>query len=166
MAGLGLLVFVLQIAGWLLGLALKVLVVLVVAAGVLRFIELVAAEAAAAGRRLSGLAGGSLACGPPTARSVPDSPIRVTSETGPLRQVVVHTPGEEMALVAPARKDALLFDDLLFVEDARTEHATLCRLFETRRRAPATPSCRSGRCCARPSTPRTRATPSSRRSCG
>ena len=58
------------------------------------------------------------------------SPLRVTSETGPLSQVVVHTPGEEMALVTPARKDALLFDDLLFVEDARAEHATLCALFE------------------------------------
>lgn len=41
MAALGLLVFVLQIAGWLFGLALKVLAVLIVAAGVLRFIELV-----------------------------------------------------------------------------------------------------------------------------
>lgn len=41
MASLGLLVFVLQMAGWLFGLALKVLVVLVVAAGVLRFVELV-----------------------------------------------------------------------------------------------------------------------------
>ena len=62
---------------------------------------------------------------------MPDSPLHVTSETAPLRQVVVHTPGEEMALVSPARKDALLFDDLLFVDDARDEHATLCRLFET-----------------------------------
>ena len=59
------------------------------------------------------------------------SPIHVTSETGPLRQVVVHTPGDEMALVSPASKDALLFDDLLFVDDARTEHGTLCRLFRT-----------------------------------
>lgn len=41
MAGLGLLVFVLNLAGWLLGLALKVLAVLVVAAAVLRLIELV-----------------------------------------------------------------------------------------------------------------------------
>ena len=61
---------------------------------------------------------------------MPASPIRVTSETAPLRQVVVHTPGEEMALVAPASKDALLFDDLLFVEDARAEHDTLCRVFQ------------------------------------
>ena len=41
MAALGLLVFVLQVAGWLLGLALKVLAVLVIGAGVLRFIELI-----------------------------------------------------------------------------------------------------------------------------
>lgn len=38
-AAVGLLVFVLQIAGVLLGLAVKVLVVLVIAAAVLRFIE-------------------------------------------------------------------------------------------------------------------------------
>lgn len=60
-----------------------------------------------------------------------ESPIRVTSETAPLRQVVVHTPGDEMALVSPATTEALLFDDLLFVDEAREEHATLCRLFET-----------------------------------
>ncbi|HEX8384608.1 MAG TPA: hypothetical protein VF576_00410 [Rubricoccaceae bacterium] len=41
MAGLGLLVFVLKLAGWLFGLAIKVLLVLVVAAAVLRFVELV-----------------------------------------------------------------------------------------------------------------------------
>ena len=58
------------------------------------------------------------------------SPICVTSETAPLRQVVVHTPGDEMALVSPSNFESLLFDDLLFVEDAREEHATLCRLFE------------------------------------
>ncbi len=39
-AALGLLVFVLQLAGALIGLAVQVLIVLVVAAAVLRFIEL------------------------------------------------------------------------------------------------------------------------------
>ena len=58
------------------------------------------------------------------------APLHVTSETAPLREVVVHTPGEEMALVSPENKDELLFDDLLFVEEAREEHATLVRLFE------------------------------------
>ena len=60
----------------------------------------------------------------------PTSPLHVTSETGPLRQVVVHTPGAEMALVSPANREALLFDDILFVESAQEEHRTLCRLFE------------------------------------
>lgn len=44
MAALGLLVFVLKMAGWLLGLALRLLVVLVVAAAVLRFVELYRAK--------------------------------------------------------------------------------------------------------------------------
>ena len=56
--------------------------------------------------------------------------LQVTSETAPLRQVVVHTPGDEMALVSPANAEDLLFDDILFVEEAREEHATLVRLFE------------------------------------
>ena len=57
------------------------------------------------------------------------APLQVSSETAPLRQVVVHTPGEEMALVSPANAEDLLFDDILFVEEAREEHATLVRLF-------------------------------------
>jgi arginine deiminase len=66
----------------------------------------------------------------PTAPAVSAPPLRVTSETGPLRQVVVHTPGEEMGLVAPSNADALLFDDILFVEEAREEHGLLVRVFE------------------------------------
>lgn len=53
----------------------------------------------------------------------------VTSETAPLRQVLVHTPGEELALVSPKNKDELLFDDLLFPENAQEEHRTMCALF-------------------------------------
>ena len=41
LAAVGLLAFVLKWAGWLVGLALQVLVVLVVVAAVLRFVELV-----------------------------------------------------------------------------------------------------------------------------
>ena len=59
------------------------------------------------------------------------APFHVASETAPLRQVVVHTPGEEMSLVAPDNAEDLLFDDILFVEEARDEHATLIRLFES-----------------------------------
>ncbi|MEM1054478.1 MAG: arginine deiminase family protein [Bacteroidota bacterium] len=56
-------------------------------------------------------------------------PLHVSSETGPLRQVLVHTPGEEMALVSPENKDELLFDDILFADEARDEHEVMTRLF-------------------------------------
>ena len=55
--------------------------------------------------------------------------LHVSSEVAPLRQVLVHTPGEEMALVSPQNKDALLFDDILFAEEAREEHEIMTRLF-------------------------------------
>ena len=69
-----------------------------------------------------------------TDAAVTDAPptldLHVTSETAPLRHVVVHTPGDEMALVSPAAADGLLFDDILFLEVAQEEHATFCRLVE------------------------------------
>ena len=55
--------------------------------------------------------------------------LHVSSEVAPLRQVLVHTPGEEMALVSPQNKDDLLFDDILFADEAREEHHTMTRLF-------------------------------------
>jgi len=60
----------------------------------------------------------------------PTLDLHVTSETAPLRHVVVHTPGAEMALVAPDAADGLLFDDILFLEGAQEEHATFCRVVE------------------------------------
>ena len=56
------------------------------------------------------------------------APLHVFSEITPLRQVVVHTPGEEMRLVSPENKLDLLFDDILFTEQAQQEHAVMCRL--------------------------------------
>jgi arginine deiminase len=61
--------------------------------------------------------------------AAPDA-LCITSEIAPLRQVVVHTPGEEMQLVSPENKLDLLFDDLLFTERAQEEHAVMCSLFE------------------------------------
>ncbi|MEM0962354.1 MAG: arginine deiminase family protein [Bacteroidota bacterium] len=58
------------------------------------------------------------------------APLHISSETAPLRQVVVHTPGPEMGLVAPDNAEDLLFDDILFVEEAREEHRVLIRLFQ------------------------------------
>jgi arginine deiminase len=58
------------------------------------------------------------------------APFHIPSETAALQQVVVHTPGEEMALVSPENAEELLFDDILFVDEARGEHAMLVRLFQ------------------------------------
>jgi arginine deiminase len=48
--------------------------------------------------------------------------LNVHSETGRLFQVVLHQPGEEIARLTPANKDALLCDDILDLKLARQEH--------------------------------------------
>lgn len=47
---------------------------------------------------------------------------RVDSEVGPLRQVLLHRPGLELKRLTPGNKDALLFDDVLWVQRAQEEH--------------------------------------------
>lgn len=56
--------------------------------------------------------------------------INIQSETGRLKKVIVHTPGREVSLVNPAIKEELLFDDIVFEEDARAEHLDMLRLFK------------------------------------
>lgn len=56
--------------------------------------------------------------------------LSVTSETGQLKSVIVHTPGNEVSLVNPELKDELLFDDIIFEEDARQEHLDMLKIFE------------------------------------
>ena len=46
----------------------------------------------------------------------------VGSEVGALRRVVLHRPDLELQRLTPANKDALLFDDVLWVRRARQEH--------------------------------------------
>lgn len=48
--------------------------------------------------------------------------LRVTSEVGQLRQVIVHRPGRELGRLTPSNKDELLFDDVLWLERAEEEH--------------------------------------------
>lgn len=48
----------------------------------------------------------------------------VHSEAGQLRRVMVHAPGREMARLTPANREALLFDDVLWVKQARVDHMT------------------------------------------
>lgn len=57
--------------------------------------------------------------------------LSVNSETGRLKSVVVHTPGPEVSLVNPELKDQLLFDDIIFEEDARREHFHMLDIFKT-----------------------------------
>ncbi|MFE0511140.1 arginine deiminase [Streptomyces sp. NPDC058964] len=46
----------------------------------------------------------------------------VGSETGLLRQVILHRPGLELSRLTPRNVDALLFDDVLWAKRAREEH--------------------------------------------
>lgn len=56
--------------------------------------------------------------------------INVTSEIGRLQGVIVHTPGHEVSLVNPELRNELLFDDIIFEEDARKEHLDMLALFK------------------------------------
>ncbi|WP_103063894.1 arginine deiminase family protein [Actinomyces qiguomingii] len=47
---------------------------------------------------------------------------RVDSETGRLREVIVHRPGREIARITPINADSLLFDDALNIARAQAEH--------------------------------------------
>jgi arginine deiminase len=52
----------------------------------------------------------------------------VASEVGRLRSVIVHQPGIEHRQTLPWNKDALLFDDILDIEEARPQHKTFTQL--------------------------------------
>ena len=66
----------------------------------------------------------------PAVREQEGYDLHITSETNTLRRVVVHTPGPEMNLVSPDTRMDLLFDDILFVGQARQEHLLMCAVFE------------------------------------
>jgi arginine deiminase len=48
--------------------------------------------------------------------------LHVGSEVGRLRRVILHRPDLELKRLTPRNKDALLFDDVLWVKRARQEH--------------------------------------------
>ena len=54
--------------------------------------------------------------------------LRVTSEVGRLRRVLVHEPGPEVDLMVPSMMEELLFDDILFGDRARDEHRQFRRV--------------------------------------
>ena len=60
------------------------------------------------------------------------SRVHVTSEIGPLRSVLMHTPGAELLAVTPGTREDYLYDDVIDLEQARKEHrqmVAVVRLF-------------------------------------
>jgi len=54
--------------------------------------------------------------------------IRVDSEIGRLRRVLVHRPGREIDWMVPSIMERLLFDDILDGDEARVEHVMFCEV--------------------------------------
>lgn len=52
-------------------------------------------------------------------------PVRVVSEIGPLRAVLVHTPGNELLAVTPGTREEYLYDDIIDLAVARHEHRVM-----------------------------------------
>jgi arginine deiminase len=60
----------------------------------------------------------------------PSARVRVTSEIGPLRSVVCHTPGGELLAVTPSNRAQFLYDDIVDLEQARREHRRFRAILE------------------------------------
>jgi len=56
----------------------------------------------------------------------------VHSEAGTLRRVMVHRPGREMARLTPSNAASLLFDDVLWVKQARVDHMAFVDILRER----------------------------------
>jgi arginine deiminase len=56
--------------------------------------------------------------------------VRITSEIGPLRSVLVHTPGSELLAVTPGTREDYLYDDIIDLEIARREHRRMVAVLE------------------------------------
>ena len=59
-------------------------------------------------------------------------PFGVHSEVGRLRQVMVHRPGLEHTRLTPSNAEELLFDDVLWVSRAKSEHDAFCEVMRER----------------------------------
>ncbi len=59
-------------------------------------------------------------------------PLGVHSEVGRLRQVLVHRPGLEHTRLTPSNAGELLFDDVLWVSRAKSEHDAFCEVMRER----------------------------------
>jgi arginine deiminase len=59
-------------------------------------------------------------------------PFHVDSEIGPLRKVLLHAPDLELTRLTPGNVDDLLFDEIMWVEQARAEHAAFAAVLRSR----------------------------------
>jgi arginine deiminase len=57
-------------------------------------------------------------------------PIKVDSEIGRLRRVLIHRPGREIDWMVPSMMESLLFDDILDGDEGREEHDVYSRLLQ------------------------------------
>ena len=62
-------------------------------------------------------------------RSYPMSQIKVNSEIGRLKVVLLHEPGEELHNLTPSKLDDLLFDDIPWLPLAKKEHQAFAKTF-------------------------------------
>src|SRR5438876_6129256 len=58
------------------------------------------------------------------------APVHVTSEIGPLRAVLVHTPGRELVAITPGNREDYLYDDIIDLDLAQREHGQLVAVLE------------------------------------
>jgi arginine deiminase len=67
-----------------------------------------------------------------TEGSAASSTYGVHSEVGPLRKVLVCSPGLAHRRLTPTNADDLLFDDVMWVENAQRDHADFVNKLRTR----------------------------------
>src|ERR1044071_9232064 len=56
--------------------------------------------------------------------------VHVTTEIGPLRTVLVHTPGRELVAVTPGNREDYLYDDIIDLDLAQREHRRFVAVLE------------------------------------
>lgn len=59
-----------------------------------------------------------------------ESPLRVLSEIGNLKKVLIHRPGREIERLIPDLLDKLLFDDIPFLKIAQKEHNRFAQILQ------------------------------------
>src|SRR5690242_13652211 len=60
----------------------------------------------------------------------PVSGVRVNSEIGALKSVLVHTPGNELLAVTPGTRADYLYDDIIELDTAKREHQRMVAVLQ------------------------------------